>query len=238
MSDSRKWHQLSIRQLLVLVSLVAICLVVWKWSTKAQRTARALEQIGCHVAYDGSAGGWLEQLVGKATLLPVSAIVADRTKFGDAEMRFINHMPKLKLLSLANTSVTDRGLANLRHANSLTSLNLAQTKITDDGLRHLAVRYEVQTAFAQFDESQKPLALYSDRLLPIAEQNVEAASANYNVGKDSFLDLALALRQLIEVREKCEEALANYHRRLAELSRAVGGTIPDAHSDDVPMQSP
>jgi outer membrane protein TolC len=86
----------------------------------------------------------------------------------------------------------------------------------------LDVRYEVQSAFAEVEESRKALALYSEKLLPFAEQNVNAASVNYDVGRDSFLDLALAQRQLIDVREKREESLADYHRRLATLNRAVG----------------
>lgn len=96
----------------------------------------------------------------------------------------------------------------------------------------LDVRYEVQTAYAQLEESRKSLALYSERLLPFAGQNVDAARTNYDVGKDSFLDLALTQSQLIDVREKREEALVDYHRRLAALNRAVGGFIPAAESEE------
>lgn len=96
----------------------------------------------------------------------------------------------------------------------------------------LDVRYEVQTAYAQLEESQKSLALYSEKLIPFAEQNVDAASVNYDVGKDSFLDLALTQRQLIDVREKREEALVDYHRRLAELNRATGGMVTAAPSSE------
>jgi hypothetical protein len=137
-SNSRTWHQLSLRQLFVLVSLAAICLVVWRYSTKAQRSARALEQVGCRIGFEGGGGGWLEQLVGKATLLPVNAVVGDHTKFDDADARLVGGMSKLRILSLANTRITDEGLAELRGLNSLTTLNLERTKISDDGLRHIA----------------------------------------------------------------------------------------------------
>jgi outer membrane protein, heavy metal efflux system len=89
----------------------------------------------------------------------------------------------------------------------------------------LDVKYEVQTAYAQLEESRQSLSLYSDKLLPFVEQNVNAARSNYDVGKDSFLDLAIAQRQLIEVRERREEALTDYNRRLAELTRALGGPV-------------
>jgi outer membrane protein TolC len=48
------------------------------------------------------------------------------------------------------------------------------------------------------------------------------------VNKVSFLELATAQRQLIELREAREEALTTYHSRLAGLTRAVGGSIPSA----------
>ena len=63
-----------------------------------------------------------------------------------------------------------------------------------------------------FYESQQALRLYTDKLIPIAEENVSAARSNYDVGKSSFLDLAISQRQLIDVREKYQEALAEYHR--------------------------
>ena len=40
------------------------------------------------------------------------------------------------------------------------------------------VRYEVQAAYAQLEASRKSLALYSERLLPFAGQNVDAARTN------------------------------------------------------------
>ncbi len=100
--------------------------------------------------------------------------------------------------------------------------------------KRLDVKYEVYLAHAQFEEAQQSLTLYAERLLPAAEANVAAARANYDVGKDSFLDLALAQRQLIEVREKQEQELTAYHRRLAELNRAVGGSLPRLFQRDTP----
>jgi len=45
------------------------------------------------------------------------------------------------------------------------------------------------------------------------------------------LTLAQAQRQLIEVREKYEQALADYHRRRADLDRATGQSSSDGVSD-------
>ena len=76
--------------------------------------------------------------MGKATLLPVNAVVGDHTKFDDADARAVGGMSKLRILSLANTRITDAGLAELRGLDSLTTLNLEHTRISDDGLRHIA----------------------------------------------------------------------------------------------------
>jgi outer membrane protein TolC len=90
--------------------------------------------------------------------------------------------------------------------------------------RELDIRYEVASAYEQVEESRRTLDLYAARLIPAAEQNVAAARSNYDVSKTTFLDLAIAQRQLIELLEKREEALATYHSRFAELTRAIGGS--------------
>ena len=98
----------------------------------------------------------------------------------------------------------------------------------------LDIRYEVAAAYEQAEESRRVWQLYTDRLVPTAEQNVAAARANYDVSKASFLDLAISLRQLVELREKREEALTQYHSRLAELIRVVGGPIPTVVGEEMP----
>jgi outer membrane protein TolC len=85
------------------------------------------------------------------------------------------------------------------------------------------IRYEVQSAYEQVEESRKTVELYSSRLLPAAEQNVAAARSNYEVNKSTFLDLAQAQRQLVLTRQQQQEAIVTLHRRLAELRNAIGG---------------
>lgn len=91
--------------------------------------------------------------------------------------------------------------------------------------RRLDIAYEVANAYALVEESQRTIAIYSEKLIPAAQQNIGAASTNYDVGKVGFLELATAQRQSIELRRKQQEALATYHSRLAALARAVGGPI-------------
>lgn len=94
--------------------------------------------------------------------------------------------------------------------------------------RQLDIQYDVQAAYEAVQESKQAAELYSKKFLPFAEQNVDVARSNYDVGKTTFLSLAQAQRQLIEVRAKYQQTIADYHRRMAELERAVGGTMPPA----------
>jgi outer membrane protein TolC len=89
--------------------------------------------------------------------------------------------------------------------------------------RRIDVQFEVASAYEELEESRQSLQLYTDKLIPAAEQNVAAARSNYDVSKATFLDLATAQRQLITLREDRESTLATYHKRLAELTRVTGG---------------
>lgn len=105
--------------------------------------------------------------------------------------------------------------------------------------RALDVQYEVATAYEQLDESRQTLQLFSEKLVPAAEQNVTAARSNYDVSKTTFLDLATAQRQLITLREEREMTLAVYHKRLAELTRVTGGTVvTETNPAKAPQQKP
>jgi outer membrane protein TolC len=91
--------------------------------------------------------------------------------------------------------------------------------------RSLDIQYDVVSAFQQVEESRKAVELFSQRLAPAAEQNVGTARANYEVNKLTFIELARAQRQLVSIYERQLEAVVAYHRRVAELERAVGGRV-------------
>lgn len=92
--------------------------------------------------------------------------------------------------------------------------------------RKLDIQYEVQSAYERLEESRRTMQLYAQRFLPAAEQNVAASRANYDTGSTTFLGLAQSQRQLIELREKQQDAIAAYHRRLAEMERVLGAPLP------------
>jgi cobalt-zinc-cadmium efflux system outer membrane protein len=104
--------------------------------------------------------------------------------------------------------------------------------------RQLDIQYEVQAAFEEVRESSQAAELYAKKFLPFAQQNLDAGRSNYDVGKTTFLTLAQAQRQLIEVREMYQQTLADYHRRRADLDRAVGGNLSSVvgQSEALPLQ--
>lgn len=84
------------------------------------------------------------------------------------------------------------------------------------------VRFEVQSSFTKVVQAAEVVRLYRDKTLPAAERSLQSAQANYTTGTLDFLRLLDAERQLNNQREKYYAAVAEYHRRLAELDRAVG----------------
>jgi outer membrane protein, heavy metal efflux system len=95
------------------------------------------------------------------------------------------------------------------------------------------INREVQTAYERVAEMRDIVRLYSERTLPAADQNVASARAEYVAGRGDFLRLVSAQRQSIQLREKHQEAIAEYHSRLADLERAVAGPIPLEPSETI-----
>jgi len=87
------------------------------------------------------------------------------------------------------------------------------------------VRFEVQSAFDRTAQSQRVIRLYEEKILPATRRSVESATANYTSGKLDFLRLLDAERQVYSQREMYYQAIADYHRRLAELDRAMGKPV-------------
>jgi outer membrane protein TolC len=88
-----------------------------------------------------------------------------------------------------------------------------------------SVRFEVQSAYDRAAQSREVVRLYEEKILPVSQRNIESAQANYTSGKLDFLRLLDAERQLYSQREIYYQAIAEYHRRLAELERAVGEPV-------------
>ncbi|MFM9965901.1 MAG: TolC family protein [Planctomycetaceae bacterium] len=97
------------------------------------------------------------------------------------------------------------------------------------------IRGEVQSAFARVQGSRRKVEVFESKILPAARDNLSAAQSGYEAGTVDFLRLIEAQRQILELREKYQVAVTDFHRRAAELSRAVG---QDVLGQDQPASAP
>ncbi len=95
------------------------------------------------------------------------------------------------------------------------------------------IRNDLTAAYQQLEESRRAIELYRDRALPVAEDNLTSARANYSAGKIDFLRLIEAERQLVVIREKREQAVADYYRAMADYERAAGGPVLQAPASEL-----
>lgn len=100
------------------------------------------------------------------------------------------------------------------------------------------IRGEVQSAYARVLGSRRKIDVFESKILPAAQDNLSAAQAGYEAGTVDFLRLIEAQRQILELREKYQTAVADYHRRAAELSRTVGQEVFAQNSPVLPPAAP
>jgi outer membrane protein TolC len=84
------------------------------------------------------------------------------------------------------------------------------------------IRNDVQSSYARVEAGRRTLDLFTEKVLPAAQGNVEAASSGYTAGTVDFLRLVQAQRELIELNEKYQQAVVDYNRNRAVLDRVVG----------------
>jgi outer membrane protein TolC len=98
------------------------------------------------------------------------------------------------------------------------------------------IRGEVQSAYARVLGSRRKIEVFESKILPAAQDNLRAAQSGYEAGTVDFLRLIEAQRQILDLREKYQMAVADYHRRAAELSRAVGQDALTANHGAEPLR--
>jgi outer membrane protein, heavy metal efflux system len=89
------------------------------------------------------------------------------------------------------------------------------------------VNFQVHEAYAQVVEAEKVVHLYEKTTLRDAESNVKAAGNAYTVGQIPLMSLLQAQRDLVGVRDRYYQAIADYFQRRAVLERAVGDIAGD-----------
>jgi outer membrane protein TolC len=87
------------------------------------------------------------------------------------------------------------------------------------------VKNDVQKSHARLEASRRTLTLFEKKLLPATEANVAAASSGYTAGTVDFLRLVQAQREYLELNEKYQQAIVEFHRNQAELDRVIATPV-------------
>lgn len=99
----------------------------------------------------------------------------------------------------------------------------AQWDLTD---RRSALLAELESAYAGAREARRVIALYEQRLLPLARATLDASLAAYESGDGDFLEVIEAEREVRHAELELARSRADYARHRAELRRWAGGELP------------
>ena len=93
---------------------------------------------------------------------------------------------------------------------------------------------DVKLALYRRREAARQLSLYSNTLIPKAEESLAATEAAFQTGSADYLDMIEAERTLLELRLSAERAAANRLLAEATIDRLLGrfGPIPSGPSED------
>lgn len=86
----------------------------------------------------------------------------------------------------------------------------------------LDVRQNVYTVFLQAQQSQYEANLVTNSLLPLARKSIGLAQDGYKMGRYTYLELSLSLNTLFEEERHYQQAHADYHKTLIQLTGLLG----------------
>ncbi len=84
---------------------------------------------------------------------------------------------------------------------------------------------ELARARAKVIESLESVQLYENSLLPLADEFLDAALADYQSGAGDFLSVIAAEQHKLTAAEELERSRADYMRHSAELDRWTGAAL-------------
>lgn len=89
------------------------------------------------------------------------------------------------------------------------------------------LRARLAEAYARADQAGRSVALYRDRLLPLADAAYSASLADYQNGRGDFDSVIAAARARLDQQLGLERALADQFRARAALEEAAGGPLSE-----------
>lgn len=107
-----------------------------------------------------------------------------------------------------------------------------QWQLTDREAQLLA---RLEQGRAQVQETREIVAIHRQRLVPLAEESLNAAVADYRAGQGSFLSVIDAERQQLRTQDNLARAHADYLRALAALEQTAGQPLANSRSHATQM---
>ncbi|WP_298625295.1 TolC family protein, partial [uncultured Legionella sp.] len=98
---------------------------------------------------------------------------------------------------------------------------LTQTAHEFQGMR-LEVRQNAYVLFLQAQQSQYEAKLVTDSLLPLARKSIKLAKDGYQMGRYTYIELSTSLNSLFEEERHYQQAHADYHKALIQLTGLLG----------------
>lgn len=117
----------------------------------------------------------------------------------------------------AEVPVFDRNQGKILTAEA----QYTQTMHEFQGTR-LDVRQNVYTVFLQAEQSKYEADLVTNSLLPLARKSIKLAQEGYKMGRYTYLELSLSLNTLIEEERHYQQAHADFHKTLIQLTGLLG----------------
>ncbi|KTD42299.1 HelC protein [Legionella parisiensis] len=121
------------------------------------------------------------------------------------------------LSAFAQAPVFDRNQGKILTAEA----QFTQTAHAYQGAR-LDVRQNVYNVFLQAQQSEYEANLVTESLLPLARKSIKLAEEGYQMGRYTYIELSLALNTLYEEERHYQQAHADYHKALIQLTGLLG----------------
>lgn len=88
----------------------------------------------------------------------------------------------------------------------------------------------VRDQLKKIDISAQNYRLFTDKLVPLAQQAMQATRATYESDKTTFLELLTTRRTSQDVESAALQHLIDHEVAIAELDAIIGRTVPDGHN--------
>ena len=155
----------------------------------------------------------------------------------ESELRLAKaaNIPDLGVGALAERSANERAfgvkfsiplpLFNRNRAEINATKAQQQADTTEINSAEKQIVREVMAAFLSLSTTQKMLTFYEGDSLKLLNENLKLTRTAYELGETELLEVILMQKEFIKTRFTYLEALAAYHKALADLEAAIGTSL-------------